>query len=92
MGRKALSGVTVSVNDTTNVASATATDPSWTAGEMAGAGGAVSKLCLAYSPAGASDDGDRIPLVYLDCAVTPDGNAFEYQFDAAGWYTASNPA
>lgn len=92
MGRKALSGVTVTVNDTTNVASVDATDPSWTSGEMAGAGGGVAKLCLAYTPSGGSADTDRIPLVYLDCAVTPDGNAFTYVFDASGWYTSSNPA
>jgi hypothetical protein len=90
MTRKTLSSVTVTVNDTTNVASVDAADPSWTSGQMGG--GAISKLCLAYSPAGAVDDGDLIPLVYLDASVTPDGNAWTYQFDAAGWYTASDPA
>lgn len=88
MTRKTLTGVTVTVNDTTNVRAVDSADPSWTAGQMAG--GAVAMLCYAYDPnPGTGTDAELVPLVYLNCVVTPDGNAFTYQNAAAGWFTAA---
>ncbi|WP_431935802.1 hypothetical protein [Micromonospora sp. RP3T] len=88
MGRKTLTGVTVSTNNTTNSRAVDSGDPSWTSGQMGG--GAVAKLCYAYDPnPGSGTDAELVPLVYLDCAVTPDGNAFTYANAAAGWYSAT---
>lgn len=88
MGRKTLTGVTVTTNDTTNARAVDSDDPAWTSGQMGG--GAVGKLCYAYDPnVGSGTDAELVPLVYLDCAVTPDGNAFTYANAAGGWYTAT---
>jgi hypothetical protein len=88
MGRKTLTGVTVAVNDTSNTRSVDSGDPSWTSGQMGG--GAVAKLCYAYDPnPGSGTDAELVPLVYLDCTVTPDGNQFTYVHAANGWFTAS---
>jgi hypothetical protein len=89
MGRKTLTGVTVTVDDTTDQAKVDSDDPAWTSGEMGG--GAVAKLVYCYDPdTTGGTDSDLIPLVILDCVVTPDGNAFTYQNASGGWYTASD--
>lgn len=93
MGRKTLSGVTVTTDNTANETRVTSSNVSWTAGQMAPAGGAVSRLVYCYDPdTTTGTDADLIPLVALDCAVTPDGNAFEFQHAGSGWYAATDPA
>lgn len=90
MTRKTLTSVTVTVDDSANETRVDADDVSWTAGQMASGGGAVSKLVLCYDPdTTGGTDSDLIPLVALDMVVTPDGNAFTYQFAANGWYAAT---
>jgi hypothetical protein len=90
MTRKTLAGVTVTVDNTANETRVTATNPQWTAGQMASGGGAVSKLVICYDPdTTGGTDADLVPLVALDMVVTPDGNAFEYQFAANGFYAAT---
>lgn len=91
MTRKTLSTVTVTVEDTADEARVDADDPTWTSGQMAGAGGAISRLVYCYDPdTTGGDDTALIPLAVLDCVVTPDGNAFTFQHDAAGWYAATD--
>lgn len=91
MTRKTLAGVTVTTDDSTNETRVTATNPTWTAGQMAGAGGAISRLVYCYDPdTTGGTDSDLIPLVALDCVVTPDGNAFEFQHGGTGWYAATD--
>lgn len=90
MTRKTLAGVTPTVDNATNESRLTATNPTWTAAQMAAGGGAVSKLVICYDPdTTGGTDADLIPLVALDMVVTPDGNAFEYQFAANGFYAAT---
>jgi hypothetical protein len=90
MTRKTLTGVTVTTDDTANETRVTSANPSWTAGQMALAGGAVSRLIICYDPdTTGGTDADLIPLVSLDMVVTPDGNAFEFQFGGTGWYAAT---
>jgi hypothetical protein len=88
MGRKTLAGVTVTIDDTpgANWVNVTATNPTWTAA----AGNAISALLIAYDPdTGTGTDSTLIPLVKLDCVMTPDGSDFTAQFAATGFYRAS---
>lgn len=91
MTRKTLAGVAVTTDNTANETRVNATNPTWTAGQMNAAGGAVSRLIYCYDPdTTTGTDSDLIPLVALDCVVTPDGNAFEFQHAANGWYAATD--
>lgn len=87
MGRKTVSAsVTVTVNDTTDLVDVDMPDQVWTAAT----GNAISALLICYDPdTGAGTDADIIPLVKLDCVMTPDGSDFTAQFAAAGFYRAS---
>ncbi|KJK40225.1 hypothetical protein UK15_07690 [Streptomyces variegatus] len=70
MGRVALTGVVVSVNDTANSASFDANDMSW----LLATGAPTGKLVIAYDPdTTAGTDAALIPLTYHDFAVIPDG-------------------
>lgn len=90
MTRKTLTNVTVTVDNTANETRVDSDDVSWTAGQMASGGGAVSKLVLCYDDdTTGGTDANLIPLVALDMVVTPDGNAFTYQFASNGWYAAT---
>ena len=90
MTRKTLAGVTVTVDNAANETRVTATNPTWTAAQMASGGGAVSKLVICYDDdTTTGTDSSLIPIVALDMVVTPDGNAFEYQFAANGFYAAT---
>lgn len=88
MTRKTLTGVTVTVSDTPgeNWVNIDATDPTWTAVT----GNAISALVICYDPdTTGGTDADLIPLVKLDCVMTPDGSDFTAQFSATGFYRAS---
>lgn len=90
MTRKTLASVTVTTDNTANEKRVTAANPTWTSGQMAGAGGAVSRLVICYDPdTTGGTDSDLVPLVVLDMVVTPDGNAFEFQFGGTGFYAAT---
>ena len=70
MGRVALTGVVVSVDDTANSASFDANDMSW----PLATGTPTGKLVIAYDPdTTAGTDSTLIPLTLHDFAVTPDG-------------------
>jgi hypothetical protein len=88
MTRKTLAGVTVTVDDTggNNWVNIDATDPTWTAAT----GNAIACLIICYDPdTTGGTDADLIPLVKLDCAMTPDGSDFTAQFAATGFYRAT---
>lgn len=86
LGRKTLAGVAITVDDVNDRVDIDATDPVWTAT----AGGAISALVICYEPdTTAAADANKIPLVKLDCAMTPDGTDFTAQLNASGWFRAS---
>lgn len=71
MGRKALSGVTVTVDDTNDRVAVDSADITWTAAT----GSAVAALVICYDPdVSAGTDADIVPLAKLDFAITPDGS------------------
>lgn len=73
MGRKVLTSVTVTVDDTNDRLSVDSADITWTAAS----GNPVGALVICYDPdTGAGTDADLIPLLKLDCALTPDGTDF----------------
>lgn len=89
MGRKALTGVTVTVDDTGNDASFDCGDLTYTGAT----GNAVGKLVIAYDPdTGAGDDTTLVPLTAHSLDVTPDGNDVEVQIHADGVAVAQEPA
>lgn len=80
-----LTGVTYTVNDTTNKAEVDCDDVVFSA-----AGGATNNSCVSvviYEDN--ASDALSIPLVHLDAAFTTDGNDVTLQFNAAGFYEAS---
>lgn len=86
MGRKTLANPTVTVNDTTNVASIDCDDITWTAAT----GNATGKLVIGYVPSTGAADNLIIPLTLHDFSVTPDGTDITVQINAAGLATAAN--
>lgn len=70
MGRKTATGVTVTVNDATDLVDVDMDDLTWTAA----AGNAVGALLVCYDPdTTAGTDADLIPLSKHDFTITPDG-------------------
>lgn len=71
MGRKTVTSVTVTVDDTNNRVDVDFADLTWTGAT----GNAVSDLLIAYDPdTGAGTDSSLIPLTWHDFSVTPDGS------------------
>lgn len=86
MGRKTVTTVTNTVDDTGNTFDADFADPVWTAAT----GNAVGKLVVCYDPDTAvGTDADLIPLTHHDFAVTPDGTDITGTVAASGFYRAS---
>ncbi|MYR45084.1 hypothetical protein [Streptomyces sp. SID5910] len=88
MGRKALSGVTVTVDDVGNKAS-------WTAGDLVWAdatGNPTGKVVICFDPTGAGTDAQLIPLTLHDFAVTPDGTSITASVGAGGIAVSENAA
>lgn len=86
MGRKTITSVTVTVNDTTDTASVDIADQTWTAAT----GNATGKLVVCYDPdTTGGTDTDLIPLTAHDFTTTPDGNDIIAQINTAGFYGAS---
>lgn len=84
MGRKTLSGVTVTVNNTSDRVEVDCADVTWTAAS----GSAVAAFVIAYDPdTGTSTDSTRIPLVKADVTLTPDGS--DFTLTIADFYRAS---
>jgi len=73
VGRKTLSGVTVTVDDTNDRVALDAADVTWTAPT----GNAIGAMVICYDPdTTTGTDADLIPLTKHDLAWTPDGNTF----------------
>lgn len=86
--RQALTGVTVTVNDTTNLIDVDADDLVYTS-----VGGATNnttaKLLICYDPAtGSGTDTEIIPLSHHDLAFTTDGSTVTVQFPSGGFWRA----
>lgn len=88
MGRKDLSNVTVTVDDTGNEASWDADDLVW---EDA-TGNATGKIVICYDPTGSTADTGLIPLTIHDFEVTPDGTTITASIDTDGVVVSSNPS
>lgn len=86
MGRKTVTTVTNTVDDTGNTFDADFADPVW----AAATGNAVGKLLVCYDgDTAAGTDANIIPLTYHDFAVTPDGSDITGTVAASGFYRAS---
>lgn len=86
MGRKTAASVTVTVDDTNDRVDVDMADVTWTAAT----GNAISALLVCYDgDTGTGTDSAIIPLVKLDCVMTPDGSDFTAVVAAAGFYRAS---
>ena len=85
MGRKTLSNVTVTVNDTNDRVEVDADDITWTSPT----GDAISKVVIAYKPDTSSADSAIVPLVALDLSFTPGSGDLLMQFAPGGFYQAS---
>ncbi|WP_108990444.1 hypothetical protein [Streptomyces coelicoflavus] len=88
MGRKTLTGVTVTVDDTGN-------KTSWTAGDLVWAdatGNPTGKIVIVFDPTGAGTDADLLPLTLHDFVVTPDGTSITASVGAGGIAISENAA
>jgi hypothetical protein len=87
VGRKTLSGVTVTVNHTDNRVEVDAADVTWTAPT----GNPVGAFVLCYDPdTTGGTDADLIPLTKYDKAWSPDGN--DFQLTIADLFRANSSA
>jgi hypothetical protein len=85
-GRKTVTGVTVTVDDTNDRVDFDFADQTW----AASTGNAVGALLIAYDPdTTGGTDSSLVPLVKLDFAVTPDGTDIVFQLNTAGFARAS---
>lgn len=86
MGRKTVSSVTITVDDTNNRTDMDIADQVWTAAT----GNAVSDLFIGYDPdTTAGTDSTVVPLSWHDFSVTPDGSDITAQVAAAGFARAA---
>lgn len=82
MGRKVLTGVTVTVDDTNDWADIDFTDPVW----VGATGNPVSALIICYDPdTTTGTDADLIPICKHDFVVTPNGGDITAQAPAGGF-------
>ena len=73
VGRKTLTGITVTVNDTLDRVEIDAADVSWTSPT----GNAVGAMVICYDPDSTTGtDADLIPITKADVSWTPDGTTF----------------
>jgi hypothetical protein len=71
MGRKTITSVTVTVDDTNNRVDVDIADITWTGAT----GNAISDLLIAYDPdTTGGTDSSLIPLTWHDFSITPDGS------------------
>lgn len=72
MGRKTLTGVTVTVNDTLDRVELDSADITWTSAT----GNPISAIVIGYDGDTTSgSDADIVPLIKADFAITPDGSS-----------------
>lgn len=86
MGRKVVTSVTVTVDNTNERVDLDFADPVWSAAT----GPAVSKLLVCYDPNTTSGtDSELIPLTAHDFVVTPDGSDITGNVAAAGFWRSN---
>lgn len=79
LGRKTVTSVTITQNDTSDTVKISIADQTWTAAS----GTAVVGVIIAYDPdTTGGTDSSVVPLLKLDGALTPDGNDASTVFDA----------
>ncbi len=84
MGRKTITSVTVTVDDTNDRVAIDTADVTWTAAT----GNAISDLLLAYDPdTTGGTDADLVPLSWHDFSITPDGS--DVTATVSDWIRAS---
>ena len=87
MGRKTLTGVTVTVDDTNDRVAIDCADITWTSAT----GNAVGALLICYDPdTTTGTDADLVPLTKHDLTMTPDGS--NYTVTIADFYRATSAA
>ncbi|APE21394.1 MULTISPECIES: hypothetical protein [Streptomyces] len=87
MGRKTLTGVTVTVDDANDRVAVDCADITWTAAT----GNAVGAVVICYDPdTTGGTDADLVPLTKHDVSLTPDGNSFT--LSVADFYRATSTA
>ncbi|MEV4424052.1 hypothetical protein AB0K23_01485 [Streptomyces sp. NPDC049602] len=87
MGRKTLTGVTVTVDDTNDRVAIDCADITWTAAT----GNVVGAVVICYDPdTTTGTDADLVPLTKHDVTLTPDGNNFT--LSVADFYRATSTA
>jgi hypothetical protein len=86
MGRKTVTSASATVDDTNDRVDVDMADIVWTAAS----GNAISALLVCYDPdTTTGTDSTVVPLVKLDCVLTPDTTDFTAQIAAAGFYRAA---
>ncbi len=86
MGRKTVTSVTVTPDDSNNRVDVDIADVTWTAAT----GNAISAILVCYDPdTTGGTDSSIIPLSKHDATITPDGSDITIQIAAAGLYRAS---
>ncbi|MFE0647485.1 hypothetical protein ACFVZH_02690 [Streptomyces sp. NPDC059534] len=87
MGRKTLTGVTVTVDDTNDRVAVDCADITWTSAT----GNAVGAVVICYDPdTTTGTDADLIPLTKHDVTMTPDGSS--YTLTVSDFFRASSTA
>lgn len=88
-GRKTITSVTVTVDDTNDRTDVDIADQTWTSAG-GGTNNTLAKLLVCYDPdTTTGTDADLIPLTAHDFAVTTDGSDLTAQIATAGLYRAS---
>lgn len=86
LGRKTITSVTVTVDDTNDRTDSDFADPVW----VTSAGNAISKLIAAYDPdTTAGTDSSLIPLLAWDFVATPDGTDITGNVTSTGFHRAA---
>jgi hypothetical protein len=86
MGRKTITSVTNTVDDTNDRFDSDFADQTWTAS----AGNQIAKALVCYDPdTTGGTDSSVIPLAGLDFVIIPDGSDVTLQVAAAGWFRSS---
>lgn len=86
LGRKTISSVTITVDDTNDRVDIDVADQVW----AAAAGNGVGKLLFCYdNDTGAGTDANIVPLTAHSFDITPDGSDVTAQIAAAGFFRAS---
>ena len=89
MGRKTLTGVTVTINNTTDSVMVDCDDFTYTAAS----GAPVSAFLVCYVPeVGVSPDHEIVPLTKHDFSAVPNGGDIPIQVSPSGLFVARSPA